>query len=360
MIITSRNTLTGILHLTVILFVGITVTGCASVRRSDERELVRTLRVNDDKFDNLDLSYTRVEDHKIRPDRFHFLKFGDDPSRMPEDYWIPRTVKWTRSCSLVVRGSDAVLSSQFEPSVSEKDKYVTPGAYHKYGTVNGIVYDLSDAQLSENDSGKSLPNYEKQLTTSKLLSPMGGLYNTRMAIEFAHGIGFGKRIISISSIKTEGDRRRITGQIKIWTEDISEFEIELDGTHMVRKALIRSNVRGNRTHFEVQTEGTVQQDGLVLAQRGSFKRIAQGTTKLQARSTWRPQVTDDFRVEFISVDQNLSDEQYKTLTEFKVEPLMQINDRVNNISGTGVLQSDGSVVVEQRPRLCGEPGEDDE
>jgi hypothetical protein len=365
MMTTSRNTVTGsilngILNLTLILIVGISVTGCASVRGLDERELLSALRVNDAKFDNLELGYTRVEDHRITPNRFDFSRFGSDPSTMPEDYWTPRTVKWTCSCSLTVRGSDAVLSSQFEPSLSEKDKYVTPGAYHKYGNVNGVVYNLSDMQLSGDDPSKSLPNYEKQLTTSKLKFPMGGLYDTRMAIEFAHGIGFGKRITSISSITTDGGRRIITGQIKIWAEDISKFEIELDDANMVRKALIQSNVRGNLTHFEVQTKGTVRQDGFVLAQRGSFKRIAHGTPKHQAMSTWRPTIQQDFRVEFNRVDQNLSDEQYSKLTEFKIEPLMQITDWVNNIRGTGVLQLDGSVVVEQRPRLCGEPEADAE
>jgi hypothetical protein len=56
----------------------------------------------------------------------------------------------------------------------------------------------------------------------------------------------------------------------------------------------------------------------------------------------------------------LATEMFGTLTQLKVEPLMAIRDQINNIRGTGALQLDGSVVVEQRSRLCGEPGADDE
>jgi len=263
------------LTLIVTIWTGVLFSGCVAFGNTDSPNVLQILRANDAKFDNLDLKYTRFEDHKIRPDRFQLSKFGDDPSKMPQDYWTPRTVKWTRSCSLVVRGGDAVHASQFESGLSEKDKYVTPSAYSKSGNVDGIVYDLSDMQLSDNDPSKNVPNYEKQLRITRLRSPTGGLHDARMAIEFAHGVGFGKRIQSISSVTTEGDRPLITGQIKLWTQDMSEFEIELDKEHLVRKAVIRCNVQGNNTHFEVITEGTVNNEGLLLAKSGSFRRTHQ-------------------------------------------------------------------------------------
>ena len=58
------------------------------------------------------------------------------------------------------------------------------------------------------------------------------------------------------------------------------------------------------------------------------------------------QVNRGYRVEFNSVEQNLSDEQYGKLTEFNIEPRMQVTDSVNNIRGTAVAQEDGSVIVE--------------
>jgi len=39
----------------------------------------------------------------------------------------------------------------------------------------------------------------------------------------------------------------------------------------------------------------------------------------------------EFRVEFKSVEQNLSDERYEKLTEFKIEPLMQVTNLANDI-----------------------------
>lgn len=334
-----------LLALIVVAWTGISFGGCATGPIPDSMSLLQAMRANDARFDNLKLNYTKLTDQEIKPDPFHFRKYGIEPPKMPEDYWTPRSVKWIRSCSLVVRGDDGVISSQFEPELSEKDKYVSSSAYAKYGNVNGIFYDLSDMQLSDDDPAKNDPNYEKQLKILRLRSPLGGIYDTRMAIEFAHGIGFGERITNISSVKKSGDHLLITGQIKIWTEDISQFEIELDGALLVRKAIIRSNVNGHHTRFEILTKDTVRQKDLVLARSGSFLRTWQPTRE-QREGGAQPRNEQDFHVEFSSLELNLSDERYLQLTEFRIQPLMQVDDEVNNVHGTAVAQDDGSVLVE--------------
>jgi protocatechuate 3,4-dioxygenase beta subunit len=58
-------------------------------------------------------------------------------------------------------------------------------------------------------------------------------------------------------------------------------------------------------------------------------------------------------VEFKGLAANLSDEQYAKLAEFKIEPLMQVDDEVSGVHGTGAKREDGSVYIEERGKRKG-------
>ncbi len=292
-------------------------------------EILRLLRANDARFDNLELKYLKITKQEIRPNRFNEARFGLDTHKQPKDYWDARVVKWVWSCSLTVRGKNTILASQFEPALSEKDKYVKPVPFQKEGIIDGVRHEITDEQLAEGDPSKRVPNSEKQYRVSK--APPSWGRERQMVVEFPFGVGFGKRIKNIDSVKIRGNVRIITGQIQMWTDDVSQFQIELDEAGLVRKATIDSDVKGHHTQFEVKSSGSVRRGGLILAESGTFKRSGQ----------------NEFLVEFKSITTNLSDGQYARLAEFRIEPLMQVDDEVNGIHGTGAKRGDGSVYVNE-------------
>jgi len=298
-------------------------------------DLLEALRANDARFDNAKLNYTQTYTQIVKQDPFHFAKTGDDPSKISKDYWEPRKYKLVNDCWLLVRGENAVLSTQYEPTSNAEYKYNDiRRQYQRLANLSGVYYELCDSQLPDNDSGKNTPNYEKQLRIRKLNSPLGGLHDTRMAIEFAHGIGFGKRIKNISSTTRRGELTIIRGVIQIWSEDLSMFEIEVDDNQLVRRAAVTSDVKGNITRFEISTEGTVHRKGFKLAKSGTFKRILLGSA-ISREQAKPPKIRKDFTVRFGSIEMDLSQARYDELTEFKIEPLMQVTDSVKGVRGTG-------------------------
>ena len=60
-----------------------------------------------------------------------------------------------------------ILASQFEPTISDKDKYFTPEAFHKEGIVDGKRYEIHDSQFPAGDPAKTVPNSEKQYRVTK-------------------------------------------------------------------------------------------------------------------------------------------------------------------------------------------------
>ena len=94
-----------------------------------------------------------------------------------------------------------------------------------------------------------------------------------MAIEFAFGFGFGKRIIQIDRIETDGALQKLQGSIQIWWEDVSTFQLVLDDHHLVREARIEANVKGNHIAFEVTTTGMAVAENLNLPKTARLKKL---------------------------------------------------------------------------------------
>ena len=297
--------------------------------------LLQSMRENDTRFENLVLDYARTTEDEIGADFFWAgQRFGEE-ERMPDDYYIPRHISNVYHCTLLVRGDNIVQTSRHDKERSQKDKYVGFGAYHRGADLEGTVYDLSDMMLPEGDPGKSSPNYEKQLRITPRMGSLNQLYDVRMGTEFAFGIGFGKRIKEIDSITPTESGLRIEGSIQIWTEDVSRFVAELDSRYLVRAATVEGTVGVMRWQLTSTSEGNVERSELRMARSGTYCRLLQNTGK--AVPTWR--------VEFERIETNLSDARFSELTAFPIEPMMQVNDDVHKIEGTGVRQPDGSVKV---------------
>ena len=304
---------------------------CSGVVRGD---LLEDLRDNDGRFDNVMVSYDKSYVHVVRWDKWDFTRFGEDTSKMAEDFWEPRTFKFDNECWFMVGGKVSVLSIQSNPVPVAKHNYIYCGRqYHKCGDLNGEFYELHDMQLPEGDSGKEVPNYAKQLRIRRSYSALGGLYNEQMEIEFAHGIGFGKRITKVSSVEQFGKTTIISGDIELWPGVGSTFVILLDGDRLVRKATIDLRSGKWLIRREITTKGTVVQGGLKLAKSGTYRQLV--SVRGAEDKTGEPIVKRDFAVRLRAVETNLTQERIGELSKFEIEPLMQVSDTIRGIRGTG-------------------------
>ena len=333
------------LILLVVIVEGV-VSAVSTFASDNEDEQLAAMRTNDVKFDRIRLREKRTWDGVLKQSRFDYERFGGDASKMPDDYWDEVKYKGLAHEELIVFGKRRVLSVDFDDAMKEADKYARIGTgFTRTGDFGKIYYTLDDMQLPDDSPSKHSPNYEKQLRVLKMNFSLGVLYDSLMAREFTYGIGYARRITEVASRETKADRVVLRGQIKIWTEDVSDFEIELDKHGIVRKATINCNVRGNLTRFEVTSEGIVELDGLTLAKRGHFRRLhVPPPEKNGAKSS----VSKDFRLELVEVETGIGPMRAEKLMRFDLLPLMQYNNDVDNLHGTGIELEDGTIALKTR------------
>jgi hypothetical protein len=234
----------------------------------------------------------------------------------------------------------------FDDAMKKADKYARIGTgFTRTGDFGKIYYTLDDMQLPDDSPSKHSPNYEKQLRVLKMSFALGVLYDSLMAREFTYGIGYARRITEVVSREKKGDRMILRGQIKIWTEDVSDFVIEVDKHGIVRAATINCDVRGNRTRFEVTSEGLVEQNGITLAKRGHFRRLHVPSPE---KKDAKPSVSKDFRLELVEVETGIGPMRAGKLMRFELLPLMQYNNDVDNLHGTGIKLEDGTIALKAR------------
>jgi hypothetical protein len=193
--------------------------------------------------------------------------------------------------------------------------------YQKWGETGGVVREILDS--------KAPGPHGRTFHIRKGDAPVGIVSEQRMAIEFVHGFGFGKRIKAIESVVREGDRRILRGTIQIWWEDVSTFRIELGDDLLVKEARIDCDVRGHLTRFEVTTEGAIDRQGFVLARTGHFRRSAMGTKDANPPD-YQPEVSQEFSTQFDDVRFRLGDDEYKALIRMEITPGTQVNDDISN------------------------------
>ena len=101
---------------------------------------------------------------------------------------------------------------------------------------------------------------------------------------------------------------------------------------MVRNAVIEVEAEGNQTRYDVSTEGSVKVDGFVFARTGHHTRTALGLKNppVKLEVPFKPEITDEYYVDFKSAKFHLKDEEYKTFTKMEIPPGTHVTDHVKN------------------------------
>ena len=98
------------------------------------------------------------------------------------------------------------------------------------------------------------------------------------------------------------------------------------------RAFIRVETGGNQTRYDVSTEGSVKVQDFVFARTGHYTRTALGLKVPPVKRVvpFKPQITDEFDVDFKSAKFDLKDEEYTTFTKIEIPPGTHVTDQVKN------------------------------
>lgn len=324
-----------------ILFAAV-ILGTTMLRADEAADVMARMRENDAHFDGIMLKCKRTWDAVLQPRRPRNFGFGEEQPERTADYWKPVKYQGLAHEELIVKGTNRVISIDFDESMKKADKYRRIGAgFARTGDFGSVVYYYDNSQLPDDDPAKKMRNYERQLRIRPYKFELGAIYDTLLGRELGLGVGFGKRIESVTSCEALESGHRLKGTIKIWIEDVSDFDIEVDVDGVVRKATINCDVKGNRTRFVTTSQGTIKRGGFRIAKRGHFERHH---IRNQAN------VLKKFDVELVSVITGIDDKQFEELSRFDLKPLMQYDDFVEDKHGTCLELDDGTIAVKLRNR----------
>ncbi len=283
-------------------------------------ELVVELRLKDAAFDNVKLEYVLKGELVVGP--FPAWKFPDFARQHGLENDRAEVVPFRRIETLVVRGRQVTYFSEPDPEFRPKKTRSTLVPFHKSSNADGTF-----RSISRGDKLGERGNATMEVQKGGYLVDF--CHERAMSVEFAHGIGFGKRIKWIDRVEPAGEMLKVTGTIQIWWEDASTFELLLDKHRLVRRATIECNVKGNRTRFEVTSDGTAEAGDIELTRTGSFRRISLGVDA-GGKVAPHTKVTNEFQTEFRAIKRPLDDEEYERLIAMPEELNMQVTDHVNN------------------------------
>lgn len=280
--------------------------------------LLRLLRAKDAQLDNVRLDYTVSGIYQTKP--FPAWKFPQLARKHGWDREKPEKIPFRYKESLVRRGPHVTVTREQDPTFRPPENTQTRMIpFQKWTNKNGLSREITKT------GGTGRGHGILEIRPAGL--PVDLVQEHGMAIEFAHGLGFGKRIKTIDKLTRVDDGWRVEGTIQIWWEDESRFSLVLDEDLIARRAVIKSNVKGNLTRFEVTTSGRAAVEGFLFAGKGSFKRISLGRLR-DGKVRGKPRVLKEFATSFVSVEPHLTDKEYERLTDMTPEPGMQVDDRV--------------------------------
>ncbi len=297
-------------------------------------EILAVLKARDAQFDNVSLRYVRSGELTQEPKPM--WKMGNREQRQDQRPAGPIKIPYRSEERMTVRGPNVTFDRQIKATAAPaEDPDIQFVPQQKWSNAEGQVRELSD-DYKEGVIGSRVMEIKRNEGASALVAEQ------LMEIEFGFGLGFGKRIKKVNSVKQEGDNRVVEGTIKLWREDISRFRIETDRDFVVRKAVIDADVHGNLTRYEVKTRGAVARDGLVFAETGHVKRTWRGFRQ-DGKILGEPKVQNEFNLLFKDVQFNLSDMDYARLTNMDVPPETVLIDRTSGeqvyINAQGERQS---------------------
>ena len=313
--------------------IGICLFFSISAKGQSPEELLASLKAKDQQLDNSILSYRCYEEAKIKlgmtPEED---KRAGLPFRNPEI----RTLKGSIDCQLVSRGNEAILIGRLSKEQRDKERKelkadistITAAAFTKYSNVGGQKKMFSDYNYPE----------DSQHTCDYLIFPIDPDFDlmkkTQMQIEFAHGVGFGKRILQIDTFeKEENSQVHIKGKMLLWKTDITTFDLVVDQNLIVRKGKVDSHLRDAFYTIDINTSGTVNESGLCFPQSGSlvwylYARDAEGN-QVGERRIWAQS-----SIEFKGIKLGISEKEFKKLAEVYLPDGTFIQDQVSGLSYT--------------------------
>ena len=298
----------------------------ASYAISSAQELLEVLQIKDAQFENSNLQYTTWGD--FEEEVIPTWKFPELAQELGIKNEKPKRISFLYNEQLIVRGFDTTFIRKLDPSIVEKEDHSKTRLmpYQKWTNIGGVSREITE------DFGS--PQQDRIMDIYAGGLPVGIALEQRTEIEFAHGFGFGKRIKEIENITQEEGKTILEGTIQIWWEDISHFKLTLDDNFIVRNAIIESDVKGNMTRFEIETQGTVERKGFVFAESGHFKRISLGQYK-DGEEIGKSKIKKEFNLKFTDIKPNLSDEEYRILTQMEITPETYVMDHITQMHYKG-------------------------
>jgi hypothetical protein len=313
--ITSRHLAAAFLGLLVFVLFG---RASRAQLLDDPKELLERLKARDARFDNVHVSYIRRGVYT--PPEFPYWKFpGQEPDTEPSK---PMPFRFKEQ--VTVRGPDTTfVRDVFTTSLTPESASITFASHQKWSDADGLIREF-----------RELRDHSDRLMEIKPGVPAGDsiVSGQRREVEFSLGLGFGRRIKTISSFTRKNDQVVLEGSIQIWSDDVSRYRMSLDEDLVVRSAVIEVESGGNQTRYDVSTKGSVKQNDFVFARTGHYTRTAMGLKNppVKLQDPFKPHITDEFDIDFHSVKFHLEDEAYKILTNLDIPPGTDVMDHVTN------------------------------
>ena len=323
---------------TMIFFVAAVFLSSLSVSDAgDEVDVPGAMRAVDDRYSDVLIEYKKREFQTIVPLKLILrekrfvqsfkVKGLEVPSKLPKPdspdlpSYVPASVETILECHGRILLKDGIVAIEQGKSIR-----LIPGAEQKLVT---FISQLAGAPAAQRWSNSD--QMVRNLTSSETLfidhtpAALQIMDEQRLAIEFALGFGFGKRLVSVLSVEPTGadGGHRIKGTLALWRGDESDCELTLDSNFLVRKAEIVFVSPGQRILYETSAishwDSTSES---ILPATGTFEK----RRFLLTGSEERIEPMERFELTIIGVERPIDSDEYGTLTTFPVSSKTIVRD----------------------------------
>lgn len=321
----------GILSLACVLFL---VSISAVSQKPSPSQVLTVLKARDAQFDNYTLSYKRTELITLK-DPALVLAPDDaalDNPRLKE--FVGKEVLRTYGEEIVVRDLDITITAHLDPETAAfyRDVPVGIGIPAPY-TFKSNTEAKQRYYSGEDPNGLIAPPSHSGIMNQLMIYPSDAGQDTTQEklteTEFALGIGYGKRLVSIERVEQTEDGLEIWGEMLVWVTDVTTAHLVMDKNYVVRKAEITAlSSDGGTNLIHIETDGSARAGNLNVAAHGHFLR----TAYLNATPDTPHTTIEDYDVSFDSARFNLSDVEYADLVSLEPPDGTFIDDRIAQLT----------------------------
>lgn len=287
---------------------------------------LQALQAKDAQLDNAAITYEKTTIVERSPAAEWFqqqnliLESGGKSSPAPKSFGKPYKVKVVVQNTLVVRGDSITIDAT--SSTDSRGRPLTSGKplFIKRSNATGIE-----------ESFVSVNERRILRTDSRPPNPHGLLYEDAMLAQFCMGFGYGKRAISVDSIRANGEMAVVEVTMRLWSRDVTKGTLKIDKHFIVREATLLANSRGDETRFEIATEGLIgTPSGRGIGRLGQFKRTAL-TAMVRGKKQELKTVREDSEVNVLKVQYDLKNEEYERLIKIDRASATDVDDRTPRV-----------------------------